>query len=590
MSANNLSWRNETDPDKIMENGGSQESLSYFLHQKKFQILRNLLESKHFEEVKRSCNFYTRRMNLALDLPEDERVFLQELYDEWWVESCRDLDIERIEKFRHPFWDHARILSERTRFYESLTDEDIEKLPGDWHRYIDDKNPLFKYVPFKKVMEVGEDRGFYEKNSISKSARMAKNGELVYRKILTLNAEELSNVMVHLSRIDDTTLYFWANVTSHDKRLLQFLSREEKLKFLPILIVNNPQGYRAFVIENDFTDEELKDVVEKYGQNYFVKAYQESSQRGRIGRAKKKERWLDNNGQFVQYFKIDGKPVETKQEYFMILDEFLQSGLSSGEFCHDYKISDRNGFLLAHERRCREDEEYSQRSKDVNEERKRKLFFAIAGNISDTLQNFEALSSILNEKLTRHISLEKFTIFSDKIDKNLTTPLLKQISKYYKSRLDEYKGTLTEDDLKKMLTNEEVNFITAAGTEKEYEFVIFGDELTLDHVFCKRMERLRAEDPRFFFSVVSNKKPDVIAQQLKRYNYRFDGKQYLREKTQLLANGTMQDVTKEEVDKALLFAKKNNLYPSTAAIRDIIRAIKLGNIKSLSTTESGEDE
>ena len=289
-------------------------------------------------------------------------------------------------------------------------------------------------------------------------------------------------------------------------------------------------------------------------------------------------------------FMVGARVVSSKQEINIILDQYIQSGLSFEKFCEEHQINNPSSLMLAHRIRREEDKEYLRKCEETKQEKSRKYIFSLVDAVKQTIQNSDNLGELIRSGKLDSFNLKKLIAFSAKLNEDkpgVLNAFLKQVARYYKSRLDQCQGNLTEEDLKKMLTEKEVAFLSADGeNEKEYEFVYYGEELTLDALFLKRMAHLRSQDPKFFHEVVGGKNPKTITHQLKKYSYRFHKKKYLKEKNELLINGTLQEVTSDDVDNAIAFARKHKLYPSIGVVRDIIRAIKMGNVNVSGVTES----
>ena len=314
------------------------------------------------------------------------------------------------------------------------------------------------------------------------------------------------------------------------------------------------------------------------GNNLNTTAEQESKQTHNT-RIERRSRWLDESGLLEGYFQIGKNLITTKADYFIVLDKFAESGLAPRAFCAKYGIMNAYGFERALERRRAEDPEYDERLTLASKEASKRAVATVVSVITKTLKNTSALGEAIRSGELAGVNLDKFMSICEKLNKDdtkLSDNMTKLIAKYYFDRLNSYK---TESDINKLLNNQEIAFMLPSGEEKIHEQKAFGIDTYPAEYFIRKMANLKNIDEKLYKLCVVGKHPSSIESCLKKYNYKFDMKKFLETKTEYIINAQASTVTPAEARAAVAYASLNNIYPGNGAIRDIIRAVKLGIVK-----------
>lgn len=301
-----------------------------------------------------------------------------------------------------------------------------------------------------------------------------------------------------------------------------------------------------------------------------------------VSRSQRRERWIDESGRLEEYFQVGKNLIATKKDYFVVLDKYAESGLATRTFCQKYGIVNVVGFEKAVERRREEDPEYDER---VSIALKKSAKHAIASTIAvvtNTKKDKNALGEAIKSGELEGVNLDKFIAVCEKLDKagtNLADTMTKLIARYYYDRLNSYNSANNNADLKDLLNNNEIAFISPSGEEKIHEQKAFGVDTYPSEYFIRKMTRLRKSDPKLYSVCVVGKNPTTIESGLKKYNYKFDMDEFLKAKNEYIIDGNVVTVMPEDVHLAVAFAEMNDIYPGNGAIREIIRAVKTGKVK-----------
>ena len=171
---------------------------------------------------------------------------------------------------------------------------------------------------------------------------------------------------------------------------------------------------------------------------------------------------------------------------------------------------------------------------------------------------------------------------------------MKVITKHYHNRVNAYKGTLTEEDLLNLLSNDEIEFLLPNGYEKIHQQLEFGAEVTPVGFLIKKVSKLNSVSKEFYekhvaedkrkrrqngITSATDKNPKTLEVGLSKYSDEFEIKKELKTKISYLINGKMVDVTEDHYHTALAFARVHNLYASIGSIKEIVKGIMMGNVK-----------
>ena len=307
-----------------------------------------------------------------------------------------------------------------------------------------------------------------------------------------------------------------------------------------------------------------------------------SSKASHTLRSERKERWVDESGRLEEYFQVGRNLITTKKDYFVVLDKYAESGLATRTFCIKYGINNVTGFEKAVERRRSEDPAYDEKVSLELKKAEARAISAVVSVVTKTLKNRSALGVAIQCGELDGVNIDKFISICERFDKNgkkLSDTMLKLVAKYYFDRLNSYKANNTEGDIHNLLSNNEITFISPSGEEKIHEQKAFGVDTSPGEYFIRKANRLRKDDSNFYSQYVVGKQPSTIESGLKKYNYRFDMDEYLKTRNEYLIDGKTLVITPDDVYLAVAYAELANIYPGSGAIREIIRAVKMGKIK-----------
>lgn len=307
------------------------------------------------------------------------------------------------------------------------------------------------------------------------------------------------------------------------------------------------------------------------------------------------EGWFDENGDLRNYFQIGKNLIKSREDYYTVMDKFIESGLTTKQFYEKYQLSGikgRHGFDLAIARRCDNDPEFAKKYQAVLDEYQKESRKKVAVVLNKTKEDLHYIGKAIQSGKLSPVNIDVFLAHCEEIGgKKLSMLFMKMLANEYYTRVQEYKGNSTQEDLQKLLTNDEIEFLLPNGYEKIHHQIEFGAEVSPGGFLIKKVSPLKAVAPEFFTTHVATEgrrnknslalgaKPKTLEVGLSKYGEKLDLKRELNTKSSYLINGKMVELTEDHYHTAIAFANVNNLYISVGTIKEIVKGIMMGNVK-----------
>lgn len=121
------------------------------------------------------------------------------------------------------------------------------------------------------------------------------------------------------------------------------------LRFLPREIINNEDFIKLVIeiVQPDWYDllptfiSEIPEIQKKC--NRTSKVYMENG----LDKDGYNFDWVNENGELIYFFKLKGNfPIKSKEDYYKLYDEYIESRMSVTSFCKKYEIDSEEGFNL----------------------------------------------------------------------------------------------------------------------------------------------------------------------------------------------------------------------------------------------------
>lgn len=375
----------------------------------------------------------------------------------------------------------------------------------------------------------------------------------------------------------------------HNEQTLRLILSSDYAK--AIYRTSRPEHFSKLEIVEHYADAkegDIPDALYKYVQKtkVFLQEYEkEKTERVESRKEETKKRreerllsWEDEKGNTIQLFKLNNRRFNSREEYFKVCKKFLESDLTMKGFCTKYKVTSLEGFRQMLEKFAAEDPTIA---KQIEEKMKfgqvQYLLFArklIVGVVKGEINYSEII------KNSKTYTLQDLLDLCDNIFK--ASPKVKDLFlmrtvEYYHDRISAVKDYSNPEQLKQLLTFEEIKYIL-----KDYEYLKLCrfEEIDVGKSFFNVVKSLEAVYPKFFKDVVIGR--GKLREELTyKYSTRFSSKVYFKNKTTIMTDDAKQvEVTEDMVDCAYAFAKTNGLFYSVNTMKSIIRAIANGKIEN----------
>ena len=392
----------------------------------------------------------------------------------------------------------------------------------------------------------------------------------------------------------------WKNENENDhKIILKSIREDEKWKAFDYLAKHN-SGLARKIMNTYFEDRDkdkmitysVKEIYDHYSKvdfnnlpiflkNFVTRhAYLNASKEEKLGM------WDTSYKMVVNLFDVNNKSLKSKEEYEKVLNEYLDSDLNITEFCEYKKISSIEGFkkMLA---KFSVEEPYKELIAEKLKKIKGKGISFMKNMVKDLCDDEEKLKkNIIN--CNKWCLPDMMSIIESFLpDSDYKDILATNVVEYYYKRLNSYTiDDLSEENVRKFLTNNEIKFIVG---NKKYEEMLKGEPVNISQELAKNIMFLNAKNKKYnliqekFFSETG------IYELLKKYNTKAQMKDYTNGKRYLiLENNKLIEVSEEIIEKAFEFAKNNHLYSSNGVINQLVKSIANNKISNIIVGKANE--
>lgn len=406
------------------------------------------------------------------------------------------------------------------------------------------RNPAYNTFVSKALNIIGEDGLIEISNNSPKTifrlmnagkinddtfGRIAKNNVVMLRFFIEKkrNCSKCFNLVVE--NIDDNIL---KDYIRKNKDLLLLFSRDNYTKHKKLLdsLVENideemfdklPSGVKC--IDAVAKSVSRKTAMYKY-DGYDSAGYD--------------EKWLDKDGNLIQFFDLIGNyKISSKEDYMYIVKKFTESRMSVRNFCRYYGIEDEDGFKKLLARFKKEDEEVE---------------IAINEHHKETKEAY-----CIGLQIIKELVANKEFSFDD----------------YFKNSYSSY--------------HEVLEFYKYASEEAKKKFAIDFVDFILENEFNLPIEKIRtllcdnnkdiSLPGAYLLGPTDKKKYHKATDILEKYNYYFCAKDALRTRYQF-PNGITATVTQDVIDQALIYMAQNDIYRCNKTVNHYIEQILLGEL------------
>lgn len=569
-------WRKFTNADEIMENFRSYKSvtkwdvLNYFgsATTGNADALRNLLNSKYYPKSEVFQHF--KNLNNVRYWSDEARDVLKAFYAEVRAELNDSQDINLFLIYR----DILEPGKDENRKFEWL-DENRDKLVvGDvsWDTFDILANPSLGYdETLKKILTL----------------ELFPRDEVKTRfEIYGLN---YYNPMVKTYIGND-----WWKLFDGSSPALKRLEGDQRFQALEFFSRKPAEEFNSFVNNIKFTSEELyaryknvrKEGTPKVLYNWIYPIVNEFRKEEAIIRKQNRDEfWLDAGGKKLhEYFRLGfgQNLIQSKEDYIKVLEAYAESGLSVSDFCSRMRIANVEGFHKCLARYQNQNEEFANRVVEKRIEIQKQFVQETAGFVQKIAKGELSVGDYL-QQTSRPSSLESLKslsikMYGDEKSKG-SIAFLKNVIVYYYNRLNSYdNGRTDSENLSKMLSKQEVDFIL--GKEGTARNGAVG-QLYLDDIFRKTTAPVGVVDPRFYKATVVGTEYKKIMKKLVDYRYPFDSKEFFSGTTELmLSDGRIVPVNRETFKKAYQFLSVHNIYKGNGVMRRTMRGVLEGKVES----------
>ena len=331
--------------------------------------------------------------------------------------------------------------------------------------------------------------------------------------------------------------------------------------------------------------ENLKRLVTGRSERGVVQAV-----RSRNFNDEKRTSFYNNKGRIIQFFKFaDQTELFSVEDYFQISEIFMNSGLSIDEFCKKYSIHNVEGFKLAMQTIAYTDERFASffetlqsNTKTINLNQGKQL-------IIDIVSNNTPIGEIINKNKTHH-NLENLLTILNSLDDGqiLIDPFLTNVISYYHSRLSSCDSSTNIENINKMLTTKEVEFIAS---EQHLQNIKLGKKADIAMALKRTIQPYKDSVKSISIERLFNNSENSLLSKLKPYGFGFNRLNYLRDNPQaIMPDGTFSPVTDEVIDMSEFYIRSHGIFECYHTIIRTNRAVLEGKIQNQADMKSCQNE
>ena len=392
-----------------------------------------------------------------------------------------------------------------------------------------------------------------------------------------------------------------------DGRLIYFIPENNPWEALEWIAVNAPDKLKSVMTKTSLISPfGRKNIIEHYNQiedkskiPEAILAYIESdkklhqlqvengkrqSENQKQERLQKQLSWTDENGELLKLFELsDGIPINSVDDYMFIANYFMNSNLSTTEFCRVFQIENVAGFKKMCEKVSLSNPEFAEFYKE-NSQRKSQAYVAI---IKHQIEDVADKKLDIKEMLTNQSQMKSLeTVMSIGLSTVDTPHILKfaeSIISYYYDRVHSYDANSTEEnEILKRLTDNEVKFLMTtlvSHKRKSGATIDLGNEFAKPFVIISNQISPDARNKLF------NKKTGLY-KKLDSYSAIFDYDMYSSGNGQfIMSDGSIATPTPEMIDMADAYASSHNLFKSAGTMSRILKSVLEGKIQNQAETK-----
>lgn len=278
----------------------------------------------------------------------------------------------------------------------------------------------------------------------------------------------------------------------------------------------------------------------------------------------------DENGKLKVFFTVNGKQVETYDEYWNLTQEFIKEGTTIPNFCRMYNISDTNGFDKMLKQMAANNEAIKESLEKILKEHQE--YYVKLGNerIDAALGGVAGVSSLTSAGDSFSLSDAFSFIENRNSSADECVNLIENIVDYYEDRLDSYDpNKKTADNVLKRLSYNEVNFIKG----KNPKATVNAEFISKCLAALNNVKAKSTRSPQDLIDL--SNKIRTIGQRLAEYNLQFSSKNTLGALSFIDENGVRHPVEQSHIDEAYNIAKEHTLSFSNSTMKELLRVIVL---------------
>ena len=335
---------------------------------------------------------------------------------------------------------------------------------------------------------------------------------------------------------------------------------------------------------------QIPEVILAYIENYEklhntqIENGKKSSEIKKQKKLEKKPSWIDENGKFIELFKLsDGFPITSPDDYIFIANYYRNSNLSINEFCKKFKIRSVDGFKQMCEIISLTDFDFAEFYKSSLESQKRDYVVEIKNQIEDVALKGVPLNKMLeNQKFKR--SLHTIIKIGESIVDSETLKIFAEnIIAYYYERINSYSSISTDvDEILNRLTNDEIKFLIPSKINNHFksnQLINIGEEFS--KAISPVVKFISPDAKKLVFNRING-----LFLTLDAYSLKFDYENYINGNNQfIMPDGSIVPCNQEIVDMAYAFAYSHKLFKSSTTMSRILKAIAEGKIQNQAETQ-----
>lgn len=300
-------------------------------------------------------------------------------------------------------------------------------------------------------------------------------------------------------------------------------------------------------------------------------------------------RWLENETNALKSYcsLYGGRKIASVEEYKYIANKFIASGLTPRAFCAKYHIYDVYGFKAMLNLNAGEDEAFSKKLKSKTTQNQEDSSKQIKCLIEAVVVGKMNVATFIDKLDELGMSLKDAVSYINENCQNYKVGAIFviRVIDYFYNRLNEYSGSIEKEDINKLLSQAEFNFIT---TESDQIVMEQQGKANLGEKFYFAIKPFAVYAKNACQEKVNGTAADKIRTRLCRF-----GDVYNRNKLLGTSIGTSGDnvveVNDDILNTAEEYLKENGLYVSEYSVTKVVRAIASGKIK-LRETEREEEK